>query len=250
MDNGPLVYYPGSHKLPWPTWEEIYGQTGEEVRRPDFDSHGDFMNARRRVQRRYFKELIERHGLQPEYGTIRKGQAMIWAANLLHGGSHQNDEHRTRHSQVTHYFFEGARVFTPMLTENGRNRWDYPEWVRDPVPRYSPELLRETVRNQVTPGACVLIATGGDAGLLDIDGVQASHFPQGDDGAFDGRPLGGGDLVEQLERLRAEGAQFIVFPKDRLLWLEHEQPELQDVLETRHRAVLRDGAVAAVYALE
>ena len=175
---------------------------------------------------------------------------MIWASNLLHGGSQQKDKHRTRHSQVTHYFFEGSRVFTPMLTENGRNRWDYPEWVREPVPRYSPELLRERVKSHVPAGARVLVASGGDDGLLEIDGVQASHFPQAEGGSFDPRVLQGGELVEMLERLHADGAQFIVFPKDRLLWLEHQRPELQDLLETRHRAVLRDGAVAAIYSLE
>ena len=39
MDNGPLVYYPGSHKLPWPTWDEIDELTGRgSIRRADFET--------------------------------------------------------------------------------------------------------------------------------------------------------------------------------------------------------------------
>ena len=30
--------------------------------------------------------VIEREGLEPAYGTIEKGQALVWASNLLHGG--------------------------------------------------------------------------------------------------------------------------------------------------------------------
>ena len=37
----------------------------------------------------------------------------IWAANLLHGGSRQNDRSLTRWSQVTHYYFEDCVYYTP-----------------------------------------------------------------------------------------------------------------------------------------
>ena len=137
MDNGPLVYYPGSHKLPIPTWPEIEAEMGEVPLVENYANHNDFLNARSAQYELYCQRLIERENLQPEYGTIRKGQAVLWAPNLLHGGSPQRDESRTRHSQVTHYFFEGCRVFTPLHTEGEHNYWYYPEWIRDPVPVYS-----------------------------------------------------------------------------------------------------------------
>ena len=74
-------------------------------------------------------ELIEREGLEPRYGTIKKGQALVWASNLLHGGAPQRDRERSRHSQVTHYFFEGCQYYTPMLSEPGKIRWRDPEWI-------------------------------------------------------------------------------------------------------------------------
>ena len=54
--------------------------------------------------------LIRAGGLEPTYFHAKKGQALIWAANLLHGGSHQTDPTLTRWSQVTHYYFEGLRL--------------------------------------------------------------------------------------------------------------------------------------------
>ena len=62
---------------------------------------------------------------QPELAA----EAIVWAANLLHGGAHQNDRDRTRFSQVTHYFFEGCRYYTPMASEGDNIRWRDPNWI-------------------------------------------------------------------------------------------------------------------------
>jgi ectoine hydroxylase-related dioxygenase (phytanoyl-CoA dioxygenase family) len=114
MDNGPLIYYPGSHKLPELRMQDA-GVPGSSDHYPDYE--------------KMIAEQIERHGLRPEYGTIKKGQALIWSANLLHGGSLQRDMSRTRHSQVTHYFFEGCRYWTPMLSDDNQTTWREPNWV-------------------------------------------------------------------------------------------------------------------------
>jgi hypothetical protein len=42
--------------------------------------------------------MIEKYGIAPEYFSPRKGDALIWAANLLHGGSRQSNPHATRWS--------------------------------------------------------------------------------------------------------------------------------------------------------
>jgi len=47
----------------------------------------------------------------------KAGQAIIWSANLLHGGDHQRDLVPTRWSQVTHYVFEGCVYRTPLLSD-------------------------------------------------------------------------------------------------------------------------------------
>jgi ectoine hydroxylase-related dioxygenase (phytanoyl-CoA dioxygenase family) len=114
MDNGPLVYYPGSHRLP----EKNMQDAGAEGDPSQYDRYERFMT-----------DLIEREGLEPEYATIRKGQALIWSANLLHGGSPQRDKDRTRLSQVTHYFFEGCEYYSPLSSgDEYVHRLD-PTWI-------------------------------------------------------------------------------------------------------------------------
>ena len=113
-NNGPLVYYPGSHKLP-------------EYRMQDFglrSSYDDYWLYEQAIER-----LVRRYDLKPEYGQIKKGQAIIWHANLLHGGSAQRDEMRSRHSQVTHYFFEGCRYYTPMNSTPENPDFRRPDWI-------------------------------------------------------------------------------------------------------------------------
>src|SRR5262249_28209095 len=60
---------------------------------------------------------VEKAGVAPQLFFPRKGDTLIWAANLLHGGSHQRDLNATRWSQVTHYFFENCCYITPMNSD-------------------------------------------------------------------------------------------------------------------------------------
>ncbi len=113
-DQGPLVYYPGSHKL-------------AEVTRGDVDAAAGAAGA---DYEDFVAALIERQGLEPRYATLRKGEALIWSSNLLHGGSPQRDPSLTRWSQVTHYFFEGCRYWKPLDSRDGERRYWQPTWVR------------------------------------------------------------------------------------------------------------------------
>jgi hypothetical protein len=115
-DCGPLVYYPGSQKLPYASPQEVGIEIapGQEA-----VSHEEY-EARYEP---YIGRLIERERLEPHYATLRKGQAMVWAANLLHGGSPVKVPGRTRRSQVTHYTFDGARLWTPMLSTGEQRAW-------------------------------------------------------------------------------------------------------------------------------
>lgn len=107
-DQGPLIYYPGSHKLP------IY--TREHIGRPYFKEEGGSQGVFEPMWRR----LIEAHGLEPETFYPRRGQGLIWAANLLHGGDVHRDRQRTRWSQVTHYYFEDCTYYTPLNSNEPR----------------------------------------------------------------------------------------------------------------------------------
>ena len=102
-DAGPLEYYPGSHR--WP----MYGNDQLGLCAAD---HGGPMGQQ--VYEPIWRELVKLHGLHAQRFTARQGQALIWTANLLHGGAAQNDRARTRWSQVTHYYFDDCIWYTPM----------------------------------------------------------------------------------------------------------------------------------------
>ncbi|MEM7018952.1 MAG: phytanoyl-CoA dioxygenase family protein [Pseudomonadota bacterium] len=106
-NNGPLEYYPKSHKLP------IYSNEAVACTPSWQDGSSTRNNAK------YFNlwsRLIEQYQLERQELHLRKGQAVIWAANLLHGGAPQKDLQRTRQSQVTHYFFENCAYYTPVMS--------------------------------------------------------------------------------------------------------------------------------------
>ena len=105
-DAGPLVYYPGSHKWPIYTNEHLGICSAEE---PGVPGQATFEPL--------WQSLVDLTGLKPRRFLPRKGQALIWAANLLHGGDVHTDRNRTRHSQVTHYYFDDCSYFTPMHTD-------------------------------------------------------------------------------------------------------------------------------------
>jgi ectoine hydroxylase-related dioxygenase (phytanoyl-CoA dioxygenase family) len=136
-DNGPLVYFPGSHKWKEITMAEVdaFGsqesslqRLGARIRRhfrgPEREHNVDYPRYEAVVQSK-----VAESGITPQYATIRKGQAFLWAANLVHGGSPRNDRTRTRLSQVTHYFFEGCRYYTPLMERGWRTKWRDPTWI-------------------------------------------------------------------------------------------------------------------------
>jgi hypothetical protein len=105
-DAGPLVYYPGSHKWPIYTHEHL-GLCA--AKQPGIPGQATFEPL--------WRELVRTTGVEPRRFLARRGQALIWAANLLHGGDVHRDRRRTRHSQVTHYYFDDCTYYTPMHTD-------------------------------------------------------------------------------------------------------------------------------------
>jgi hypothetical protein len=100
--NGPLHVYPGSHTL------------------PILDCHDLGLPSGREHYQEY-EEAIHRYvgavGLPKKVLNVKKGQAVIWSANVLHGGEVIRDPDRTRLSQVTHYFFDHCLYYTPLHSD-------------------------------------------------------------------------------------------------------------------------------------
>jgi hypothetical protein len=112
-DAGPLFYYPGSHV--WPSFgnEHIGVSLAEDA--PD---------AAVLKFIRLHEALPRMQGVERQPFLARKGQALIWASNLIHGGLPRTNPSRSRWSQVTHYFFEGCRYTTPLKNDvmNGKSQ--------------------------------------------------------------------------------------------------------------------------------
>jgi ectoine hydroxylase-related dioxygenase (phytanoyl-CoA dioxygenase family) len=103
-ESGPLIYYPGSNK--WPTL--LPGDVGA----PQAETETPYEYYH--LLEKAWDAEIETRGAKPVHFVPKKGQALIWDANLLHGGAPQTDRSLTRRSQVTHYFFKGCSYFTPL----------------------------------------------------------------------------------------------------------------------------------------
>lgn len=97
-DNGPLHYYPGSHKLPY-YLNKDYDNEGNSVMIGDksYDAYEDMI-----------AEKIKENQIQKVNFNAKKGDLLIWHANLFHGGNEHTNKHKTRKSVVFHYFKEGS----------------------------------------------------------------------------------------------------------------------------------------------
>ncbi len=128
-DNGPLLYYPGSHRWPIYTNEHIGRCVTHMQETPSQALYEDMWRA-----------LVQAQQLRPQQFLAKKGQALIWAANLLHGGSPQQDKNKTRWSQVTHYFFENCAYYTPMMSDPFYGRIDFRKLINietgEPMPHH------------------------------------------------------------------------------------------------------------------
>lgn len=105
-DAGPLFYYPGSHR--WPVMSNsLMARRGSGTLLAS--AQGPFKEA--------WASLCTALRAEAEVFLARKGQALIWCANLLPGGSPQSDPRLTRWSQVTHYYFDDCLYYTPAFSD-------------------------------------------------------------------------------------------------------------------------------------
>ena len=103
-DNGPLFYYPGSHRNPEYNFSD-FKNTTEDTSYENYPEYETFM-----------EDLMEKSSYKKKKFLAKKGDALIWSSNIIHGGSPVEDPQSTRYSQVTHYYFENCIYYTPMLS--------------------------------------------------------------------------------------------------------------------------------------
>ena len=99
--NGPLFYFPRSHRLP----EYDLYDIGLSVENPAYPEYEKFVAA-----------LMAAHGFEARRLHVRRGNVLIWSSNIVHGGTRIADPARTRQSQVTHYYFADCIYYTPVCS--------------------------------------------------------------------------------------------------------------------------------------
>ncbi len=92
-ENGGLFYYPCSHKMPYATNKRIGNSTGWLL---SPNPNKNYEN--------YLEKELENLNYKKEVFTAKKGDMLVWHANLVHGGLPHLDKSRTRKSMVVHYF--------------------------------------------------------------------------------------------------------------------------------------------------
>ncbi|HLH04626.1 MAG TPA: phytanoyl-CoA dioxygenase family protein [Bryobacteraceae bacterium] len=102
-DCGPLVYYPGSHRLPYLFSKDV-GISEEEFKTRKYASYHEKYEPR-------IQQLIAEYGLEPHYFHARKGDVLIWHANLIHGGSMRRNIELSRRAVVCHFFVKGSFAY-------------------------------------------------------------------------------------------------------------------------------------------
>jgi len=88
-DSGPLIYYPGSHRIPL----YVFNDGTHHASRAEIPDWFDYIDVQLRLR-----------GLKEKAFLARKGDVFLWHADLVHGGRPARDPRLGRASQVNHYF--------------------------------------------------------------------------------------------------------------------------------------------------
>lgn len=103
-ENGPLFYYPGSHKTP----EYDFSHFKNTLEDNSYENYPEY--------EKFIEQLMDVSPYKKEKFLAKKGDALIWSSNIVHGGSAVIDPQSTRFSQVTHYYFKDCVYYTPTLS--------------------------------------------------------------------------------------------------------------------------------------
>ena len=103
-ESGPLIYFPGSHRLPYLSARSL-------------GLDRDVVMGEQHPQRFFepsWQQAVNEHAFEKKQFLPKRGELLIWHANLLHGGAPVQEKTSRRWSQVNHYFFADCLYSTPM----------------------------------------------------------------------------------------------------------------------------------------
>jgi|688.fasta_scaffold467167_2 ectoine hydroxylase-related dioxygenase (phytanoyl-CoA dioxygenase family) len=114
-DAGPLQVVPFSHNLKLFDFYDINGHTPKSLHevKSNYSSY-----------EQYVEDIVIKERLTPITPTLKKGDCVLWEANLLHGSPICVDPSLTRRSQVTHWTFTNVnKHYNPAFSSIKLNRY-------------------------------------------------------------------------------------------------------------------------------
>jgi ectoine hydroxylase-related dioxygenase (phytanoyl-CoA dioxygenase family) len=93
--NGPLCYYPASHKLPY-ILNHDYERGGNAI---TVGADSNYLKYEEKIG-----EVVRTTNFTKKIFAAKKGDVLVWHANLIHGGEKITNPSSTRKSMVVHYF--------------------------------------------------------------------------------------------------------------------------------------------------
>jgi ectoine hydroxylase len=93
-DSGPLFYYPGSHQLPYLLNDDFENYSTQfKLGNKQYSDYEDLV-----------EEILCKTSFEKKVFLPKKGDVLIWHANLIHGGMPVVNPELTRKSMVIHYY--------------------------------------------------------------------------------------------------------------------------------------------------
>jgi hypothetical protein len=129
-ESGPLIYYPGSHRLPYLSAHSLQLDPSQVAAEPH----------PQRFFQDHWQAAVQEGGFPLTRFLAKRGEVLIWHANLLHGGEPVVNRGCRRWSQVIHFFFADCLYTTPLCSFGAA---DGGPFLRNPLdistgqPRYS-----------------------------------------------------------------------------------------------------------------
>ena len=109
--------------------------------------------------------------------------------------------------------------------------------------------VRDVANSALPSDASVLVASKGDAALLDLNGRAAQHFPRNEGGEWAGfHPRDSDWAIGHLERLRAQGGEFLLLPATVCWWFDH-YGGFAEHLRSHYAAIVEDGDRCTIFDL-
>lgn len=120
LQNGPLIYVPGSHRWPMIRSEDVIADKPDIQSKRDLARAGKISKADRgglvaemgNLWTEKYYRLLEEKCVEPTKLVLKKGTAVVWHSLLAHGGDIIADNSRSRNSVVYHFFGRNSSLFS------------------------------------------------------------------------------------------------------------------------------------------